>query len=530
MTFTEAAVEILHRAGKPLHFKEIAQEALTAGLLSHIGQTPEATMGARLLALARREHDRKVVATETGVFALAEWGLVPQDATQEALETPADDALPYRSRERHPPLQEGIVLGARRDERRRGPDEEPAAHKHKRFPPPAEVAYTLLSQAGERMALADLAKALREKGLVAEALERDPQSLKAALEEENRRRKDTDRPPAFDFGPEDQVRALEMPKERRAEKPSREEKDKRAPARAAFVEEERRHVLRQVRRRLCALDLAALERAAVALLDAQGYRELNLVRRSVKEGPLYLARRKWGSGELRYVVRVFPAGREIARAQVQELRRDLARYSAQLGIAFATGECSREAKSEGNLPGTAPVLLYGAEAFGEALVETRLGVHERVLEVPEYDDAFFASLGGGEAPAEVDEVAPEPPKADEAPERAERGRRSKERERRKDSVKASGSAPDETPRDERLAAPAPPASEPGATEGQNTAIEEMPAAENALPAAPMDPRPPEAAAGIDSADGAEEPPPIEARDPPAAPEEPTPEPHESSAG
>ena len=74
MTFTEAAVEILRRAGKPLHFKEIAESAVRDSLLSHVGQDPETIMGQRLAALARREEERKIVAVAPeGTFALADW-------------------------------------------------------------------------------------------------------------------------------------------------------------------------------------------------------------------------------------------------------------------------------------------------------------------------------------------------------------------------------------------------------------------------------------------------------------------------
>jgi len=79
MTFTEAAVEVLRRAGKPLHYKDIAELALKDNLLSHAGQDPEVTMGQRLAAMAKREEDRKVVAiAPDGTFALPERG-VPQE-------------------------------------------------------------------------------------------------------------------------------------------------------------------------------------------------------------------------------------------------------------------------------------------------------------------------------------------------------------------------------------------------------------------------------------------------------------------
>ena len=88
MTFTEAAVEVLRRTGKPLHYKEIADVALRDNLLSHVGQDPEITMGQRLAAMAKREDDRKVVAVlPEGTFALIEWS-VPQEAQASARRAP----------------------------------------------------------------------------------------------------------------------------------------------------------------------------------------------------------------------------------------------------------------------------------------------------------------------------------------------------------------------------------------------------------------------------------------------------------
>src|SRR5437762_12696981 len=106
MTFTEAAVEVLRRTGKPLHYKEIADVALRDNLLSHVGQDPEITMGQRLAAMAKREDDRKVVAVAPdGTFALTEWG-VPQEAVVEPVPPPLVPAAaaepPYRPREREP--------------------------------------------------------------------------------------------------------------------------------------------------------------------------------------------------------------------------------------------------------------------------------------------------------------------------------------------------------------------------------------------------------------------------------------------
>src|SRR5437868_11405919 len=106
MTFTEAAVEVLRRAGKPLHYSEIATVALRDNLLSHVGQDPEVTMGQRLAAMAKRDEDRKVVAVAPdGTFALSEWN-VPPEAVVEPVPPPTQpeeaNEPPYRTIEREP--------------------------------------------------------------------------------------------------------------------------------------------------------------------------------------------------------------------------------------------------------------------------------------------------------------------------------------------------------------------------------------------------------------------------------------------
>src|SRR3954464_1297429 len=74
MTFTEAATEVLRIAGKPLHYKEITDLAIEKNLLSHVGKSPEVTMGARLAALLKKSaKDNPLVRVKPGVFALREW-------------------------------------------------------------------------------------------------------------------------------------------------------------------------------------------------------------------------------------------------------------------------------------------------------------------------------------------------------------------------------------------------------------------------------------------------------------------------
>ncbi len=95
MTFTEAAAEVLRLAGKPLHYKEITELAIEKNLLSHVGKSPEVTMGARLAALLKKEDKANpIVRVKPGVFALRDWDdkkakRGPKEAAEEA--EPAED-------------------------------------------------------------------------------------------------------------------------------------------------------------------------------------------------------------------------------------------------------------------------------------------------------------------------------------------------------------------------------------------------------------------------------------------------------
>jgi hypothetical protein len=71
MNFIDAAVNVLARAQRPLHYKEIAEAAQRDRLLAHVGRTPESTMNALLQARARSGvGEPRLVRQQTGMFTL----------------------------------------------------------------------------------------------------------------------------------------------------------------------------------------------------------------------------------------------------------------------------------------------------------------------------------------------------------------------------------------------------------------------------------------------------------------------------
>jgi hypothetical protein len=70
MQFKDAAYEILKQANKPLHYNEVTDQAIAAGLLETTGQTPHATMGALLYTDTLNAKSRFRRGDQRGTFAL----------------------------------------------------------------------------------------------------------------------------------------------------------------------------------------------------------------------------------------------------------------------------------------------------------------------------------------------------------------------------------------------------------------------------------------------------------------------------
>lgn len=80
MTFLEAALEILKREGRPLHFKDLTERAMSKKLLTFVGRTPELTMQTQLTAAVKKSPGNPFVRVKPGVFGLLRY---PELSAQE---------------------------------------------------------------------------------------------------------------------------------------------------------------------------------------------------------------------------------------------------------------------------------------------------------------------------------------------------------------------------------------------------------------------------------------------------------------
>src|SRR5207253_5226317 len=137
-------------------------------------------------------------------------------------------------------------------------------------------------------------------------------SLVAALLEDNRRRTEAGRKPAFIVDGE-RVTLVEFPPPTALP----ELIEARAPhggarpmSAAQLVAEGRRAVVRALRRRVADLETSGFEQLCAHLLEKMGMRDVRVAKRS-KEGPLYLARQRRGVSDLRVAVKLTRGSREI---------------------------------------------------------------------------------------------------------------------------------------------------------------------------------------------------------------------------
>jgi ribonuclease E len=413
MTFYEAAIRVLEAEKRPLTTQEITERTISQGLLSHVGKNPAETLRSRLAVMSRRTRDRRVSVVGEDTFALVEWAL-PEDAEALARMSASEEPVPpeepaaLRAVERHPESRAEGARAARHE--RHGRRHEPDRGPRRRLSPLEEVAFEMLSESTEPLAPAALLERAAGRDLVSP--QASVEQLLTALVAENQRRIDGGRVPHFALLPDGTLavdRSGAAPAELQASfagalglpvvegrvvlaAPKVAEPGAEAAlvvAARTAVREARRSVARSLRAHLAALDAGTFERACIKMLHGLSFRELKVVKRG-KEGPLLTGRRRDGSLELRYAIRILKGGGGVDRRVVSDCRRDLSHHGAQMGLVLASGDVRGESRSEAVAqPGL--VLLWCGEGLADKFLEAHAGVRVTNAELYEVDPAFFQS-------------------------------------------------------------------------------------------------------------------------------------------
>lgn len=462
MTFTEAALAVLEREGRPMHAREIAEKAVEMGILSHVGKTPVQTMSGRLSAAVQRADGTSLfVRTKPGVFALSAWsGKAPGPRSQSVTATTsvsrptppppkpppqveaASAAMPFavdldesedasedipiitaaealaeanrskrkRRRKRskrnedEPSVQPPSSAAAQEAPPAAPPPKEPLREEEQRAisaskprppvatPPPEESLRVcldsddvlervlgVLRQATRPLPASHIAERMGKLGAKGTWL------VEALLTGDNLGREQQGHRPRF--------------VERRAGWTlSEKELSSEMLAAERTVAEARQKLTRfaekQVLRRLRTLSPMAFGKAMILYLQACGYEGIRPVDKGGKD-ELHLTVSDSRAGRrFRTAVVLRRGGPEdvLSEHAVIELRGALHHYDAASILYITTGMVSDAAKKEACVPNLAPISLVDAESLAHDMVRLGLGVDQRLVALPSFDESFFGAL------------------------------------------------------------------------------------------------------------------------------------------
>ena len=481
MTFTEAAVEVLRAAGKPLHYKKITEIAIEKNLLSHVGKTPETTMSSRLATMVKKDRgDAPIVKVKPGVFALRDGSEEPAGEALEAAERdseppeapeePAADQEAEAASEEEPSIAAQDLPGAdvfpeeddddelilanldddsregrkprkRRSRRRRDRDSDGAASESKperrssarsRSKKAPESPAIRAAEAGEPVGreLSDaIETALRGRG-------RQPKTLLQVAEGliESGRLAGT---PAL-LAPTlaaairgDNAKRLSSGKRPRFREgdgqvsllewdlPSDAVNAERDAVRAA--DRQRQSVYRALVKRLRSLPDGALLELLATWLNALGVQSLRAVRADAGDFNLAGSLRR-GPEETPLAISIYRGKQPVGKDAVVALRGGLHDFDhARMGWVITLGQVLDGTAAEGHAEGAAPCAVFDADALAASMEEVGVGIQRASIPLAVLDVELLDSLGGSVASRSTSNDADESSDADGSKRR--RGRR-----------------------------------------------------------------------------------------------------------
>ena len=121
MTFLEAALEILKRERKPLHYKELTEKAMERKLLTFVGRTPEVTMQTQLTSAVKKAPGAPFVRVKPGIFGLLRYpeGEPEPKAQEEKQEAKREEKREEKKDEKK---EDAEVAPAKKDEKKKEGD------------------------------------------------------------------------------------------------------------------------------------------------------------------------------------------------------------------------------------------------------------------------------------------------------------------------------------------------------------------------------------------------------------------------
>lgn len=150
-------------------------------------------------------------------------------------------------------------------------------------------------------------------------------------------------------------------------------------------------VRKQVREALYDIDPYSFEALIQRLLEAMGYENVTVTSRGGDGGVDVIADIEVGITLVREVVQVKRRQGSLHRPVLDQLRGSLHRFDAMRGTIITSGRFSRGVQEAAFERGAAPITLIDGDRLIDLLIEHKIGVRKRSVEVLEFEPADFVS-------------------------------------------------------------------------------------------------------------------------------------------
>jgi restriction system protein len=335
LTALDAALKVLHDAGKPLHYQEITRRVLSAGLWKTAGKTPAATINAQLATNIKRNGSASAFRRAgRGIFALNTDRADPTLREERAVRT--EDRALYM-----PGPKKGETLSF------------------------TESAARILDAAGGNpMHYRDITRHALEHGMLDTEGKTPEATMYAQILTESKRRQRRGEQPRFLMLGKGMVALAKW----------------QAKGLAYQVEESNRKARKELLKSIKEMPPGDFEDLIGRLLAAIGFEEVQVTNRS-KDGGIDV-RGTLVVGDVirtRLAVQVKRWKQNVQSPVIQQVRGSLGAH--EQGLIITTSAFSKGARDEAERPDATPVALMTGEQLVALLVENEIGVSKTPLQL-----------------------------------------------------------------------------------------------------------------------------------------------------
>jgi restriction system protein len=161
--------------------------------------------------------------------------------------------------------------------------------------------------------------------------------------------------------------------------------------------------LEELKDRLINMHPYQFEHLIKQLLEAMGYEDVEVTKQVGDKGVDVVATVQFGITTIREVVQVKKHQASIGRRVLDELRGVLPYHNAIRGTIMTTGSISKGCKEFALFPGAAPITLIDGNKLIELLIEHKIGVRVRPIDMIEVDQELFENTGEQEEDSLLEE-------------------------------------------------------------------------------------------------------------------------------